>query len=164
MWGSIVVLCFVVHYFVSILVMQSSWWWCKSWFLWLVCLHVSRDCCAAFLRSATSLSAVCDCGICWSYSLPILNVRRMRLISHGTHIKHVFSPLHLISFFKDITCLFILTCTVVGGWVERDVIAFFDKWTLSIAMSIAVNGHHRFAYSVPIVILSLKLVVVGLAQ
>ena len=36
------------------------------------------------------LSAVCDCGIARSNSLTILNVRRLRLIAHVTHIKHVF--------------------------------------------------------------------------
>ena len=30
---------------------------------------VSRDCCVALSHDATALSAVCDCGISWSYSL-----------------------------------------------------------------------------------------------
>ena len=29
-------------------------------------------------------------GISWSYSLTLLSVRRLHLISHVTHIKHVF--------------------------------------------------------------------------
>ena len=33
---------------------------------------VSRDCCLALSHDATGLSAVCDCGIYWSYSLTIL--------------------------------------------------------------------------------------------
>ena len=35
---SVNVLCFVVRYFVSILVLQSSWWGGESWMLCLVCL------------------------------------------------------------------------------------------------------------------------------
>ena len=31
--------------------------------LWLVCLHVFRDCCVALPGSVMGLSAVCDCGI-----------------------------------------------------------------------------------------------------
>ena len=38
MWESVIVLCFVVCYFVSILVLQSSWWGRESWMLCLVCL------------------------------------------------------------------------------------------------------------------------------
>ena len=38
LWESVVVLCFVVRYFVSILVMQSSWWGRGGWLLCLVCL------------------------------------------------------------------------------------------------------------------------------
>ena len=41
--GSVIVLCFVVRYFMSILVLQSSWWGRESWLLaWFVSL-VSRD-------------------------------------------------------------------------------------------------------------------------
>ena len=36
--GSVIVLCFVVRYFMSILVLQSSWWGRESWLLCLVCL------------------------------------------------------------------------------------------------------------------------------
>ena len=32
------VLCFVVRYFMSILVLQSSWWGRESWLLYLICL------------------------------------------------------------------------------------------------------------------------------
>ena len=51
-WDSVIVLCFVVRYFMSILVLQ----------LCLVFL-VSRDCCVALPGGAMGLSAVCDCGI-----------------------------------------------------------------------------------------------------
>ena len=61
--GSVVVLCFVVRYFVSILVLQSSCLGGKGWLLWLVCLHVSRGYCVALPRGVMGLSAVCDYGI-----------------------------------------------------------------------------------------------------
>ena len=38
LWDSVIVLCFVVRYFVSILVLQSSWWGKESWLLCFVCL------------------------------------------------------------------------------------------------------------------------------
>ena len=38
LWESVIVLCFVVRYFMFILVLQSSWWGRESWLLCLICL------------------------------------------------------------------------------------------------------------------------------
>ena len=38
LWKSVIVLCFVVLYFMSILVLQSSLWGRESWLLYLICL------------------------------------------------------------------------------------------------------------------------------
>ena len=38
LWESVIVLCFVVCYFMSILVLLSSWWGRESWLLCLICL------------------------------------------------------------------------------------------------------------------------------
>ena len=38
LWNSVIVLCFVVRYFMSILVLQSSWWGRESWLHCFVCL------------------------------------------------------------------------------------------------------------------------------
>ena len=38
LWESVIVLLFVVRYFMSIQVLQSSWWGRKSWLLCLICL------------------------------------------------------------------------------------------------------------------------------
>ena len=38
LWESVIVLCFVVRYFISILILQSSWWGRGSWLLCLTCL------------------------------------------------------------------------------------------------------------------------------
>ena len=38
LWESVIVLCFIVRYFMSILVLQSSWWGRESWLLCLICL------------------------------------------------------------------------------------------------------------------------------
>ena len=59
LWGSVFVSCFVEHCFVSFLVLQSSWWRREGWLLYVVCL---------------CWSAVCDCGISWSYSLALLSI------------------------------------------------------------------------------------------
>ena len=37
LWESVIVLCFVVCYFMSVLVLQSSWWGRESWLLCLIC-------------------------------------------------------------------------------------------------------------------------------
>ena len=37
LWESVIVLCFVVRCFLSVLVLQSSWWG-GGWFLCLICL------------------------------------------------------------------------------------------------------------------------------
>ena len=68
---SVIVLCFVVRYFASILVLQSSRWGreragCFALFVFLV----SRDCCVALPHNVTRLSSVCDC-VFPSYSLTI---------------------------------------------------------------------------------------------
>ena len=55
MWGSVVVLCFVVRYFLSILALQSSCVGGKSWLLWLMCLNVPRRCCVALPRVVMGL-------------------------------------------------------------------------------------------------------------
>ena len=51
---SVIVLCFVVRYFVSILVLQSSRWGRESWLLCFFVFLVSRDCCVVLARDATS--------------------------------------------------------------------------------------------------------------
>ena len=38
LWESAIVLCLVVRYFMSILVLQSFWWGRESWLLCLICL------------------------------------------------------------------------------------------------------------------------------
>ena len=58
LWESVIVLCFVVQYFLSLLVLQSSWWGRESWLLclvylpgvsWLLCGSSSR--CHGFVCS-----------------------------------------------------------------------------------------------------------------
>ena len=62
-WRSVIVLCFVVRYFMSILVLHSSWWGvgarCLAWFVFLV----SRGGWVALPRGVVGFSAVSDCGI-----------------------------------------------------------------------------------------------------
>ena len=59
LWDSVIVLCVVVRYFVSILALQSSRWGRESRFALFVFL-MSRDCCMAFPQDTSGLSAVCD--------------------------------------------------------------------------------------------------------
>ena len=76
-----------MRYFVSILVLQSSRWGreianCFVFFVFLV----SRDCCVALPHDATDLSAVCDCGISWSYSLAIFESYIRNIESKSVHL------------------------------------------------------------------------------
>ena len=57
LWDSVIVLYFVVHNFVSILVLQLGGEERAGCFALFVCL-VSRDCCVALPHNATGLSAV----------------------------------------------------------------------------------------------------------
>ena len=40
---------------------------------------MSRDCSVALPRDATGLSAVCNCGISWSYSLIIFEITKSKM-------------------------------------------------------------------------------------
>ena len=60
-----------VCYFMSILVLQSSWWERESWSLCLVCLSSVSCVVWLFLTVTWGLSSVCDCNISWSNSLTI---------------------------------------------------------------------------------------------
>ena len=65
-WESVTVLCLVVRYFMSILVLQSSWWGIESWLLCLICLPgVSWWLSGSSLRCHGVVCTVCDCGISW---------------------------------------------------------------------------------------------------
>ena len=68
LWDPVIVLCFVVRYFVPIIVLQSSSWGRESWLVGFFVFLMSRDCCCSF-SSATGLSAVCDCRISSYYFL-----------------------------------------------------------------------------------------------
>ena len=68
LWESAIVLCFVVRYFMSILVLQSSWWGRESWLLCLICLPgVSW-----WLSSSSSQCHGVVCGLWLWYFLIIL--------------------------------------------------------------------------------------------
>ena len=65
LWESVIVLCFVIRYFMSILELQSSWWGRESWLLCLICLPgVSLCVCVCGSSSLCHRVVwVCDCGI-----------------------------------------------------------------------------------------------------
>ena len=74
LWESIIVLCFVVRYFMSILVLQSSWWGRESWLLCLICFTgVSW-----WLSSSSSRCHGVVCGLWLRYFLIILTYYFLR--------------------------------------------------------------------------------------
>ena len=74
LWGLCIGLCFGMHYFVSFIVLQSSWWGKESWLLCNNCLSYVL---LLFIFCGSSLwcRAVRDCGIFWSYSLTFILVK-----------------------------------------------------------------------------------------
>ena len=78
LWESVIVLCFLVRYVhtsIAIILMGEERAGCFA----LVVFLVSRDGGAALPRGATGLSAVCDCGISWSYSLTIFGLNSAKV-------------------------------------------------------------------------------------
>ena len=80
---------YVQHYMANLMLVQcliarhAEVWTCQFWReSWLLCLKfvflVSRDGWVALPRGDMGLSAVCDCGISWSYSLTIFGVNSIR--------------------------------------------------------------------------------------
>ena len=63
MGDSVIVQCFVVRYFVSILALQSSRWEERADRFALFVFLVSLDCCVGLPHDTTGLSAVCYCCI-----------------------------------------------------------------------------------------------------
>ena len=65
---------------------------------------MSRDCCVALPHSATALSAVCDYGISWSYSL-FLNLLVI-VSSSEDHSEEYVSEETTSSFFESFVKVF----------------------------------------------------------
>ena len=80
LWDSVIILCFVMLYFMSILLLQSSWWRRESWLLCLVCLPgVSWLLCGSSLQCHRFVCSL-DFGISWSNSL-FLTAPRLHLLA-----------------------------------------------------------------------------------
>ena len=52
---------------------------------------MSRDGWVALSRGAMGLSAVCDCGISWSYSLTIFKTKNLFTFQYFSFYEHVIS-------------------------------------------------------------------------
>ena len=63
--------CFVVLYLVSFQVLQQSRWRRESWLLYFSCLLNAMWLLSFF--ASMGWSAMCDCGISWSYSFSFLS-------------------------------------------------------------------------------------------
>ena len=95
LWDSVIVLCFVLRYFVSILVLQSSRWGRESWLLCFVCLPGSRDCCVALPHDAMGLSSYFLIILSYYFSQKILLFETLLycliilLFDHSIDVSHV---------------------------------------------------------------------------
>ena len=99
LWDSVIVQCFVVRYFVSILVLQSSRWGSESWLHCLFVFLVSRDCCVALPHDAYGFcfcfAFVCVCllmlcshllGKGWPHCSPLWCLIVKLSLSHGSGV------------------------------------------------------------------------------
>ena len=95
LWDSVIVLCFVLRYFVSILVLQSSRWGRESWLRCFVCLPGSRDCCVALPHDAMGLSSNFLIILSYYFSQKILLFETLLycliilLFDHSIDVSHV---------------------------------------------------------------------------
>ena len=115
LWKSVIVICFVVRYFISILVLQSSWWGRESWFLCLICLPgVSW-----WLSGSSSRCHGVVCGLWLWYFLIILTIFVMQ------YIYSVLSSFEIILLRKRAGCftfiVFLVSCNclVFFGFSSR---------------------------------------------
>ena len=58
-----------------------------------------RNCCVALPRGSICVSAVCDCGISWSYSLTIFSTFHSNVDPDGTAQKGLYDVLPSIRYF-----------------------------------------------------------------
>ena len=102
LWESVIVLCFVVRYFMSILVLQSSRWGRESWLLCFMCLPgVSW-----WLSVSSSRCHGIVCGLWLWYFLIILTYYFWTRVSKGPFVPNYFQiwPVVLDKIFKIFGC------------------------------------------------------------
>ena len=103
LWESVIVLCFVVCYFMSILVLQSSWWGRGGWLLCFICLPgVSW-----WLSRSSSRCHGVVCGLWLWYFLIILTFYFLlskpdqpKLFPHKHCIIYIFSERYVNAYLK----------------------------------------------------------------
>ena len=96
LWESVIVLCFIVRCFMSILVLQSSWWGRESWLLCLICLPgVSW-----WLSGSSSRWHGVVCGLWVWYFLIILSYYFWCLKMFNSFIIHVMLVWHTLKTVK----------------------------------------------------------------
>ena len=85
LWETVIVLCFVVRYFMSILVLQSSWLGRESWLLCFVCLPG-----VSWLLCGSSLCChgfVCSLWLWYFLIILFLIEKAIFLQSNGCHLE-----------------------------------------------------------------------------
>ena len=118
---------------------HQCWKWCLCWrglqpSVWVesrgpsipsalhhrVVFLVSRDGWAALPRGATGLSAVCDCGISWSYSLTILEALSSELHSGGPWENLYVNDLFIIAdWMEECVRMLLILKEAIEEWRRR---------------------------------------------
>ena len=123
LWDTVIVLCFVIRYVMSILLLQLSWWGRESWLLCLICLPgVSW-----WLSGSSSQCHGVVCGLWLWYFLIILTyyfcLWCLYIIDHSvSEVQYLFSPFFSSSaessvFSGESVCVRISVSLRVSVWI-----------------------------------------------
>ena len=122
LWESVIVLCFVVRYFMSILVLQSSWWGRESWLLCLICLPFVLW----WLSGSSSRCHGVVCNLWLWYFLIILICYFWGATANTFRERRKIFPLILFFFclaFAMSLCASVYMRLVVTCWERADLLA-----------------------------------------
>ena len=86
--GFVFGICFVMHYLVPFPVLQSSCGERESWLLYFNCVLVVLSG-TALPRGAVDGSAVCDCGISWSFDTSAVLVNKSQITGFEINRKSI---------------------------------------------------------------------------
>ena len=131
LWESVIVLCFVVRYYMSILVLQSSWYGREGWLLCLICLLGVSWWLSGYSSRCHGVVWGCDCGISWSYSLTFFvgsnnfSAQFIKIISHYRKIGYNINVL------QQTACLWSTQsrlATLLSSLIARQWVGLQSLW------------------------------------
>ena len=146
LWESVIVLCFVVRYFISILVLQSSWWGRESWLLCLICLPgVSW-----WLSGSSSRCQWVVCSLWLWYFLIILTYyflfKRLLSVTLVSHFYYTRQLISLVSVSKNSKWVWSGNTTITNCRQPRGTARKSRSKSLSTQWATLVTHHYFRAH------------------